>query len=326
MHMSKVFLILAAMLAVAQPSVAAKLTTCQKAYFMLRQCASEVIGFGVAGPQCCELLAAFDLRDCLHVDPRLQAFATKTVKSMQLLRATCANQAKEGAAKKPVKGATTTNKVVDEKALEAASQGVSQVNRGDGSMLQEVESIAAAVLDSGVGVATTATTTTTTTIDVAVEGERNEVRGAIAAATSSIKKKGAAILNEISFEVAEEIVEQQQPHANNVCSCQNAEMRKDEEVGSLKYAYLALRLRLCKLICAHRQLVLGALLVQMVALAVWIVCLLARPHWLSSSLRHTDRRLPTSQFIVDASDPHWTVTEPLLSEHDPEGGMNFGQR
>jgi hypothetical protein len=265
---------------------AGKLTTCQKAYFMIRQCASELADTRVAGPACCELLDAFDLRDCLHRDARLHAFASnKPAKAMKMLRGVCDKRP-------PAAASAAAN--ADDAALEDAAKSVSKAARGDNSMVQDVASIAKAVLASGVN---------------AEGGERDAVRAPLSALPLPLAGRGG--VQEMYVIVEEEL--------SGMCACEGAEGPAATD-SAWRRAYLSSRLATCRFLCAHRRWVLAGLMLQMAAIGMWIGCLLVRPRWARSG---TTARRNVPQFIVEAANPEWT--EPLLVG-DEEAGMSFGQR
>lgn len=297
----------------AQCKAATKLSTCQKAYFMLRQCASEMFDSQNVGPQCCELLAAFDIRDCLKTDSRLQAFATKSPKTLSPLRSVCA----QGVPSTPAATDAATTKKND-KALEEATKGVSQARRGDTSMLKEVMAIAEAVIASG-------TETRTVTVDFEFEGNPRDVESTVAA-VASIAKRASQTTNMLLEEISVELEGQR---SSGLCTCMGAEMPEDADDAAsnwrayLRFNYLTARLQLCKLVCEHQKLVLGALFVHLVALACYLLYLAVRPGKESTAEttlpRHGSFEKNTlAQFIAKSQDPEWT--QPLLG--DEEEGMS----
>ena len=305
-------------------SASSKLTTCQKAYFMLRQCASEMVESRNAGPQCCELLEAFDVRDCIRVDAALQSFVPKTVTTLLPLRQDCGMETPAAPA---YEGEEEHDIVLEEAALE-----MSKAKRGDSSMVKDVMSIAQAVLASE-----TDAPSRTVAVDVALDGDskklNKKVKSAVATAIKTAGKVrdvsgGVLLLQDISVTLEEE-----EDVQTGLCACENAELREIEAgpspsfMASLRYGYLATRLTLCKFSCAHKRLVLGGLILQMALLGGWMICLIARPRWLfsssSSSSKYSSRKSSSrssaaGQFVVDASDAEW-LRQPLLA--DEEAGI-----
>ena len=242
----------------ARCNAATRLTTCQKAYYMLRQCGSELFDSQNAGPQCCELLSAFNIRKCIESDNRLQGFVNKSTKAMQPLRSVCAKEA-------PIIPAASASASTEkkEKALEEATRGVSKARGEDSSMFNDFMAIADAVISSGTE------TPRTVTVNFEVEGNAGNIETTIAA-VASVAKRAAQTSNMLLQEIS---VELEADRSSGMCSCNNSEMPEDigdaytNWRGYLRLTYLSTRLQLCKLICAHRTLVLGALFVQLVALA-----------------------------------------------------------
>ncbi len=314
------FMLLAVGSTLIRPSESKKMTACQQAYFLLRQCSSELSGAKTAGNQCCELLSAFDIRECVATDDRVKAFDNKLGKLLQPLRVACDVLVPSQADKTAVDG--------NDDALEQAAKSLSQAR--DSSMHDNIISVARAVMASETDSAKMVT------VELAVEGGVEEINAAVKTAVNTAtallaknaSKKGGIMLQEISLEMDRDAEE------GVFCACENAELPElKPDTGNLvalRYAYLAARLSICKYTCAHKGLVLGGLIVQMAVLGAWIVCLLARPLWARSRRREerkrsasqsscTSGRSSSPQFIADAGEAQWT--EPLLSEGDEEQGV-----
>jgi hypothetical protein len=287
------------------------MTVCQQAYFMLRQCSSELSGAQNAGDQCCEMLAAFDLRECVMTDDRVRAFESKSGKLLQPLRRAC-----DLPAPSPTENPSSDS---DDGALEKVADSL--LKSRDSSMHDNILSVARAVMASGTDSARMVT------VELAVEGGVEEVKEAVksavttaAALAKSASKKGGTMLQEISLEI-----DRDESEHTAICSCEDAvlpELTEDAtSLVALRYAYLAVRLSICKFTCTHKGLVLGGMIVQMAVLGAWILCLLARPLWATRKIRSNNTsscvRSNTSQFIADAGDAQWT--EPLLAGDEEEG-------
>jgi hypothetical protein len=297
------FMLLAASSTLILPSQAKKMTLCQKAYFMLRQCSSELSGAQNAGDQCCELLSAFDLRECAMTDDRVKSFNNKFLKILQPLRLACDVPAPSPSAEPKFKG--------NDAALEMAADSLSKAK--DSSNYDNIISVARAVM------ATDIDSAKIVTVKLAVEGGVEDVQAAVksavtkaAALKKSTFKRGDIMLREISLEIEED-------NHGALCSCENAVLPELTEDAT---SYLAVRLSICKFTCAHKGLVLGGMILQLAVLGAWIICLLARPLWARST--RGDRtssaqcRSNSGQFIIaDAGDGQWT--EPLLPRDEEEG-------
>jgi hypothetical protein len=323
---TKARLVLLTLLAVSStlisPLEAKKMTPCQQAYFMLRHCSSELSGAKNAGEQCCELLSAFDLRECAITDDRVKGFNAKYYNLLSPLRTAC---------DVPVPNLTTKPRSSDggknDDILEMVADSLSK--SGDSAMYENIISVARAVM------ATDTNSSKFVTIELAVEGEVEDVTSAVetavttaAAMAKASSKKGGIMLQEVSLEVNEDY----EDGHDVMCSCQNAELPELTSDApnsvALRYAYLAARLNICKFTCAHEEVVLGGMILQMAVLGAWIMCLLARPLWArspsskrSSSASDVRSRL-TGQFIANAGDSQWT--EPLLA-NDEEAGIISAQ-
>ncbi|KAL4529624.1 hypothetical protein Ndes2526A_g04398 [Nannochloris sp. 'desiccata'] len=297
------------------------MTLCQQAYFMLRQCSSELSGAQNAGDQCCELLSAFDLRECAMTDDRVKSFKKKYFKLLQPLRLACDVPVPSPSAE--------PNDDANDDALELAADSLSKAR--DSSMYDNIISVARAVM------ATDSDSARVVTVELAVEGGVEDVEAAVkfavnkaAALAKSTSKKGGIMLQEISLEMEKD-------DHGALCSCENAVLPELTENATssvaLRYAYLAARLSICKFTCAHKGLVLGGMILQMAVLSALIMFILARPLWARrtrgggiSSAQSSGTCSATSnsgQFIADAGDGQWT--EPLLPR-DEEEGMASGSR
>jgi len=288
---------------------------------MLRQCSSELSGAQTAGDQCCELLTAFDVRECTMTDDRVKSYKNKSLKLLQPLRLACDVPV-------PSLSAEPTKSDGKDNALKLAANSISKAK--DSSGYDNIISIARAVM------ATDTESSRLVTVELAVEGGVEDVEAAVksavtksAALTKSTSKKGDIMLQEISLEMEED-------NHGALCSCENAvlpELTVDATSSvSLRYAYLAARLSICKFTCAHKGLVLGGIIVQLAVVAAWTMCLLARPLWArrtrggrTSSAQCSGTgsvRSNSGQFIADAGDAEWT--EPLLPR-DVEEGITVSQ-
>ncbi|KAG7667077.1 hypothetical protein KSW81_000820 [Nannochloris sp. 'desiccata'] len=287
---------------------------------MLRQCSSELSGAQNAGDQCCELLSAFDLRECAMTDDRVKSFKKKYFKLLQPLRLACDVPVPSPSAE--------PNDDANDDALELAADSLSKAR--DSSMYDNIISVARAVM------ATDSDSARVVTVELAVEGGVEDVEAAVkfavnkaAALAKSTSKKGGIMLQEISLEMEKD-------DHGALCSCENAVLPELTENATssvaLRYAYLAARLSICKFTCAHKGLVLGGMILQMAVLSALIMFILARPLWARrtrgggiSSAQSSGTCSATSnsgQFIADAGDGQWT--EPLLPR-DEEEGMASGR-
>lgn len=312
------FLVLGISSTLVTPSVGKKMSMCQKAYFMLRQCSSELSGALEAGDQCCDLLAAFDLRECELTDDRVKSFNVKSSTYLQPLRVVCNVPV-------PSPSAEPSKANDNDDALKQAADSISKAR--DSSMFDNIVSIAQAVM------ATDTESSRVVTVELAIRGKADDVESAVktavntaAALAKSTSKKGGILLHDISLEM-----EREDAHQRALCACQNAELPElstdATNLVALRYAYLAARLHICKFTCANKGWVLGGMIVQMALLGAWIVCLLARPLWAKSTSSRSryksahssssSLRSNSAQFIANAGDSEWT--QPLLAGDEEEG-------
>ena len=281
---------------------------------MLRQCSSELSGAQNAGDQCCELLAAFDLRACVQTDDRVKSLNAKSSAYLQQLRLACDVPVPSPSAK--------TASDAENDALEHAANSISKAR--DSSMYDNILSIAQAVM------ATDSDSSRVVTVELAIEGDAEDVESVVksavntaAALAKSTSRNGGILLQDISLEMENGTEE----HFEAMCSCKDAELPElSTEAGTLvalRYAYLAARLQICKFTCANKGLVLGGMIVQMALLGAWIVYLLARPLWAKSAMGSSTQSRPSSlrsnsgQVIANAGDAQWT--QPLLAGDEEEG-------
>ena len=282
----------------------AELTSCQKAYFMLRECSDELAAVSESsGRNCCALLGAFDSRQCLETDSRLQIVAFSVARSFKPLRDACVS--------------------------DDTSDSARAYSDGWHESMDEDFPLAAFSADTS--------STKSITLEIALEGDDDSINAALAVAAASVRKitGRGALTKVLSITVIEE---GGAPSA--VCSCMDTAdsstaMDEEEEenssfCASLRRSYLSLRRQLCVFTCSHRPLVVGLLSLQVVAMSAWIVFLLVNTRYgrrLSPSYappqhqyEHHRRHASSSpafiahngkEFVVDASDPEWAF--PVLT-------------
>ena len=115
-------------------------STCQKAYFLLKQCPVAAAG-QAPGSGCCALTAAFETRRCLEVDSRIRSMGRNPSRTLKSLSAAC-TEAEQAAAADPearhtvsveIGGDAATVKPVMEALASLASDAmVSQEGGSDG--------------------------------------------------------------------------------------------------------------------------------------------------------------------------------------------------